>query len=303
MKWDRLRLFNVVAQAKSLTDSAALLNISQSALSRQMQSLEHEVGNRLFVRRSRGIELTAAGVQVAEAAKKLSQSIEDVNQKLITDKTIPSGKLRVYATNAFGSLWLAPRMGSFLDKYPDISLALSLRDAEPKVSPSQPHAEIRMTPIKTQDYIQIKLATFQYKIFASTHYLKTYGVPASEKELDNHKIISYGEDAQPPLDKRRLNWLLWQGKETSARNPYLEISSIYGLAKCVEAGLGIASLPGWMNEETNNLFEILKDLNGPKLDISFCYHEQMRDDPRIIALKDYLQNLIREDVSKFSNTL
>ena len=75
----------------------------------------------------------------------------------------------MYATNAFGSLWLAPRMGSFLDKYPDISLALSLRDAEPKVSPSQPHAEIRMTPIKTQDYIQIKLATFQYKIFASTH--------------------------------------------------------------------------------------------------------------------------------------
>ena len=71
MKWDRLRLFNVVAQAKSLTDSAALLNISQSALSRQMQSLEHEVGNRLFVRRSRGIELTPAGIQVAEAAKKL----------------------------------------------------------------------------------------------------------------------------------------------------------------------------------------------------------------------------------------
>ena len=107
-----------------------------------MQSLEHEVGNRLFVRRSRGIELTSAGIQVAEA-QKLLQSIEDVNQKLISDKTIPSGKLRVYATNAFGSLWLAPRMGSFLDKYPDISLALSLRDAEPKVSPSQPHAEIR----------------------------------------------------------------------------------------------------------------------------------------------------------------
>ena len=108
--------------------------------------------------------MTSAGIQVAAAAKQLSQSNEDVNQKLISDKTIPSGKLRVYATNAFGSLWLAPRMGSFLDKYPDISLALSLRDAEPKVSPSQPPAEIRMTPIKTQDYIQIKLATLQYKI-------------------------------------------------------------------------------------------------------------------------------------------
>ena len=49
--------------------------------------------------------------------------------------------------------------------------------------------------------------------------------------------------------------------------------------------------------------EVLKDLNGPTLDITFCYHEQMRDDPRIIALKDYLQSLIRDDLSKFSNAL
>ena len=73
-----------------------------------------------------------------------------------------------------------------------------------------------MTPIKTQDYIQIKLATFQYKIFASTHYLKTYGVPQVKKSWITTRLF-YGEDAQPPLDKRRLNWLLWQGKEINAR--------------------------------------------------------------------------------------
>ena len=289
MKWDRLRLFNVVAQAKSLTDSAALLNISQSALSRQMQSLEHEVGNRLFVRRSRGIELTPAGIQVAEAAKKLSQSIEDVNKKLISDKSVPNGKLRVYATNAFGSLWLAPRMGAFLDKYPEISLALSLRDAEPKVSPSQPHAEIRMTPIKTQDYIQIKLASFQYKIFASTSYLKSYGVPASEKELDNHKIISYGEDAQPPIDRHRLNWLLTIGKENKRpRKPILEVSSIYGIAKATEVGMGIASLPDWMEFEMIELTEVLSQLDGPKMSISLCFNYELRNDSRIKAFKDFM---------------
>ena len=171
MKWDRLRLFNVVAQAKSLTESAEILNLSQSALSRQMQSLEQELGNRLFVRRSRGIELTPAGIQVAESARQLSKSIEDVNQKLFSDKTKPSGKLRVYSTNAFGSLWLAPRMASFLDMYPEIEMALSLRDAEPRVTPANAHAEIRMTPMQSQDYIQIKLTSFRYRIFASTSYL------------------------------------------------------------------------------------------------------------------------------------
>ena len=59
MKWDRLRLFYIVSQSKSLTEASSLLNISQSALSRQMQALEQEIGSRLFIRKSRGIELTS----------------------------------------------------------------------------------------------------------------------------------------------------------------------------------------------------------------------------------------------------
>ena len=298
MKWDRLRLFNVVAQAKSLTESAEILNLSQSALSRQMQSLEQELGNRLFVRRSRGIELTPAGIQVAESARQLSKSIEDVNQKLFSDKTKPSGKLRVYSTNAFGSLWLAPRMASFLDMYPEIEMALSLRDAEPRVTPANAHAEIRMTPMQSQDYIQIKLTSFRYRIFASTSYLRMYGVPMNSKDLDKHKIIAYGEDAQPPLDRRRLNWLLWHERENTPRKPTLEVSSIYGIARSVEAGLGIASLPDWMEKEMKNLFEVLLNLSGPKLEIYLCYHEQMRDDPRITVLKEYLHGLSKKEFSR-----
>ena len=301
MKWDRLRLFNVVAQAKSLTESAEILNLSQSALSRQMQSLEQELGNRLFVRRSRGIELTPAGIQVAESARQLSKSIEDVNQKLFSDKSKPSGKLRVYSTNAFGSLWLAPRMTGFLDKYPEIEMALSLRDAEPRVTPANAHAEIRMTPMQSQDYIQIKLTSFRYRIFASTSYLRMYGVPMSSKDLDKHKLIAYGEDAQPPLDRRRLNWLLWHERENTPRKPVLEVSSIYGIARSVEAGIGIASLPDWMEKEMKNLFEVLLNLSGPKLEIYLCYHEQMRDDPRINVLKEHLQGLSKREFSRLYN--
>ena len=301
LKWDRLRLFNVVAQAKSLTESADILNISQSALSRQMQNLEQELGNRLFVRRSRGIELTPAGIQVAESAKQLSKSIEDVNQRLFSDKSKPSGKLRIYSTNAFGSLWLTPRMSDFLEKFPEIEMALSLRDAEPRITPANAHAEIRMTPIQSQDYIQIKLTSFRYRIFASTSYLRMYGVPMTSNDLDKHKIIAYGEDAQPPLDRRRLNWLLWYERKTIPRKPIIEVSSIYGIARSVESGLGIASLPDWMENEMKNLFEILLNLPGPKLEIYLCYHQQMKDDPRIIALKEYLQGLFKKEFLRLHN--
>tara|TARA_B100000131_G_scaffold284999_1_gene293980 strand:+ start:966 stop:1886 length:921 start_codon:yes stop_codon:yes gene_type:complete len=297
MKWDRLRLFFIVSQSKSLTEASSLLSISQSALSRQMQALEQEMGSRLFIRKSRGIELTPAGLKVAEASKTLSKSIDEVNNKLISDYNEPSGKLRVYATNAFGSIWLAPKMTQFMEKFPQMQLSLSLRDAEPRVTPGHAHAEIRMTPVKSQDYIQIKLSTFQYKIFASNSYLKKYGLPQNEKDLDNHKIVSYGQDAQPPLDRKRLNWLLWLGRENNPRTPIMEVSSIYAIARCVESGLGIASLPSWMEKDMRNLFEILNTLNGPSLELSLCFHEQLRNDPRIIALKQFLQLHTKLDFS------
>ena len=107
-----------------------------------------------------------------------------------------------------------------------------------------------MTPSVSQDDVQIKLANCRYKIFASDDYISKNGYPKTSSELDNHKIISYGEDAQPPLDRYRLNWLLTIGKENKRpRKPVFEVSSIYGIAKATEVGMGIASLPDWMEFE------------------------------------------------------
>ena len=105
----------------------------------------------------------------------------------------------------------------------------------------------------------------------------------------NHKIISYGEDAQPPLDRHRLNWLLTIGKENKRpRKPILEVSSIYGIAKATEVGMGIASLPDWMEFEMIELTEILSQLEGPKMSISLCFNYELRNDSRIKAFKDFM---------------
>ena len=58
MKWDRLRLFNIVAQTRNITEASYILHVSQSALSRQMKALENELGVKLFLRNSDGISLT-----------------------------------------------------------------------------------------------------------------------------------------------------------------------------------------------------------------------------------------------------
>ena len=289
MKWDRLRLFNIVAQTRNITEASYILQMSQSALSRQMKALEHELGVKLFLRNSDGITLTKAGIRLYSSVQVLASDISKTHNQLLQDMDVPSGRLNVTATNAFGALWVAPRMSKFKIAYPEISVALSLRDSEPRVTNFNSDVEVRMTPSSSQDDVQIKLADCKYKIFASKDYLKVNGLPKTTNDLDDHKIISYGEDAQPPIDRHRLNWLLTIGKENKRpRKPILEVSSIYGIAKATEVGMGIASLPDWMEFEMIELTEILPQLEGPKMSISLCYNYELRNDSRIKAFKDFM---------------
>ena len=289
MKWDRLRLFNIVAQTRNITEASYILQMSQSALSRQMKALEHELGVKLLLRNSDGISLTKAGNRLYSSVQVLASDISKTHNQLLQDMDVPSGRLNVTATNAFGALWVAPRMSKFKIAYPEISVALSLRDSEPRVTNFNSDVEVRMTPSSSQDDVQIKLADCRYKIFASKDYLKVNGLPKTTKDLDDHKIISYGEDAQPPIDRHRLNWLLTIGKENKRpRKPIFEVSSIYGIAKATEVGMGIASLPDWMEFEMIELIEILPQLEGPKMSISLCYNYELRNDSRIKAFKDFM---------------
>ena len=291
MKWDRLRLFNIVAQTRNVTEASYILQISQSALSRQMKSLEHELGVKLFYRNSVGVSLTKAGLRLSSSVQLLAADIDKTHNQLLEDMDIPSGTLNVTATNAFGALWVAPRMSKFKDLYPDISVALSLRDSEPRVTNFNSDIEIRMTPSLSQDDVQIKLANCRYKIFASKNYISKNGIPKESNDLDSHKIISYGEDAQPPIDRHRLNWLLTIGKENKRpRKAILEVSSIYGIAKATEVGMGIASLPDWMEFEMIALKEILSQLEGPEMSISLCFNYELRNDARINAFKNFMLN-------------
>ena len=291
MKWDRLRLFNIVVQTGNITHASSILNISQPALSRQIKSLEDEIGVQLFVRNTDGLTLTKAGINLSKSVYSVANEIEKVQNNLFANEDIPKGKLRVTATNAFGALWVAPKMSKFKDLFPEITIALSLRDSEPRVVHYESDIEVRMTPSYSKDDIQIKLLDCRYKIFASEGYLSKNGTPKNIKELDDHKIISYGDTAQPPLDRKRLNWLLSIGRNNKKpRKSVLEVSSIYGIAKATEIGMGIASLPDWMSPEMRHLTEILPELKGPELLISLCFKYHLKNDPRVKVFKDFMLN-------------
>ncbi len=293
MDWDKLRIFHVVAEAGSFTHAAESLNLSQSAVSRQISGLEGSLNMPLFHRHARGLILTEQGELLSRTAREVFTKVTTTETRIRESKERPQGPLRVTTTVAFGSVWLTPRIKEFNDHYPEISLSLVLNDGELDLGMREADVVIRMLPPRQPDLIQRHLMTMQYHIYATPEYLRKHGMPKSPKDLDHHKIIAFGEDAEPPVE--RANWLLEEGPSPGKqRRATLKVNNVYGIYRAVQSGLGIAALPDYMCKEASNLVEILPELRGPSYDAYFVYPEELRQSKRIIVFRDFLLRKIGE---------
>ncbi len=285
--WDKLRVFHAVAEAGSFTHAGETLNLSQSAVSRQVSALEQSLGTPLFHRHARGLILTEQGETLYDTAHNVFAQLAKVQTQLAENKERPQGALKISSTVAFGSVFLASRMKEFVNRYPDIDVSLVLADTELDLSMRQADVAIRLTPPTQPDLVQRLLMTLQYRVYAAPEYLQQYGMPKNARDLDRHRIVVYGDDAHPPV--ANLNWLLTESvRDDKPRKPVLRVNSIYGILRAVQSGLGLGALPEYMGREIGNLVEVLPELQGPELQMYFVYPEELRDSARIIAFRDFL---------------
>jgi len=297
MDWDKLRVFHAVAEAGSFTHAGELLNLSQSAVSRQISALEESLNLPLFHRHARGLILTEQGELLYQTARDVFSRLAMTEALLTESRERAQGPLKITTTVAFGSLWLTPRIKDFLDSFPDITVTMVLFDGELDLAMREADIAIRMMPPRQPDLVQRHLLKMNYNVYAAPEYLKRHGMPTSAEDLDNHHIITYGDDQRISPPVADINWMLGIGADPARpRKPVLEINNIYGIYRAVRSGLGIAALPDYMSTETDNLVHVLPELRGPKLETYFVYPEELRHSKRITVFRDFLLHKIQEDL-------
>lgn len=286
--WDKLRIFHAVAEAGSFTHAGETLNLSQSAVSRQISALEESLRIPLFHRHARGLMLTEQGELLFRTARDVSAKLAMTEAMLTDAKDRPRGELKVTATVGFGSNWVAPRIREFADLYPDVAVTLLLDDHELDLSMREADVALRMRKPTQPDLIQRKLLTLHYHVYASPEYLKRFGTPKTLQDLEeNHRLITYGDGAPQPLSD--VNWLMIEGMPAGKRrNTMLTVNNTYAIVKAVEAGLGIASIPDYMADGNARLVPVLTELTPPSFDAYFVYPEELRHSKRIAVFRDFL---------------
>lgn len=286
LDWDKLRVFHAVAEAGSFTHAGETLNLSQSAVSRQIQALEEALAVPLFHRHARGLILTEQGEGLNRTVREVFAKLAMTEALLTESRERPAGRLKITTTTGFGASWLAPRLKKFLATHPEVTATLLLDDSDLDLAMREADVAIRMHPPRQPDLIQRHVATFGWKVCASADYLKQAGVPQRPEDLDGHRLIVYG-DYRPPIEQ--INWLAEAGRRPGTpRRQVVEINSIPGILLAARSGLGITALPDYMAPDIEDLVPVLTDLKAPRIEAYFVYPEEMRHSKRVAVFRDFL---------------
>ncbi|MEJ0013506.1 MAG: LysR family transcriptional regulator [Bauldia sp.] len=287
MDWDKLRIFQAAAQAGSFTHAGEALNMSQSAVSRQVSALEQDLGVPLFHRHARGLILTEQGEELFRAASDVLVKLQSVRSRLTESEEKPSGTLRITTTVGLGSTWLTQRVHEFVDLYPTISLHLILDDDELDLSMRQADVAIRLRQPTQPDLIQRRLFTVHMHVWAAPSYLKRFGRPEKVADLDSHRIVTFGVPV--PAYLRDLNWLELAGRGSdNPRDSALKINNIFAIKNAVMNGTGLAVLPSYMVEPDSGLVKLLPEEQVPSFATYFVYPAELKNSARVHVFRDFL---------------
>ena len=293
MDWDKLKIFHAVAEAGSFTSATVILNLSQSAISRQIQSLEDDLNVKLFERHARGLTLTQHGEYVYKTAHDVISKLKEVETSLGDQKNKPTGKITITTVRSFGTHWLTPRIQEFMQLHPEMEVELIFDDKELDLSTRQADIGIFMRRPKQLNYIQKKLMDINYHIYGSNTYLEKYGMPKSIADLNKHKFISFGKGTPSPV--YNPDWALKIGmKDSKKRKSIMKVNSVMGLLLAVESGVGLAALPDYLVFQSKNLIKVLPKVEGPITEAHFVYPQSLKNIARIQVFRNFLYSKISE---------
>ena len=234
-----LASFECVARHLSFVRAAEELDVTTTAISKTIKRLEAELDVRLFNRTTRSVALTEAGTNLLGTLAPALAEIRDAVQEAGDFSQRPHGLLRINMGYVPYAAFIEPRLASFGERYPEITLDISIDNNLSDIVAGGFDAGIRLGHLLQRDVIAVPLGpTQQLTVVGSPHYLKRRGTPRTPHELLEHDCIRHR------LNRARL-WE-WEfrigGKDVTidvhGRLVLDEMRAVLGAA-CHGSGLGL----------------------------------------------------------------
>lgn len=288
---DRLKGINVfvtVADAGSFAGAAKKLNLTNSAVSKNVSRLESRLNKKLFHRTTRSLSLTEAGVLYYRSCQAVLAELEEVELAIIAEDSEPQGRVRIDLPASYGRLHVLPLLLDFAAKHPKLQPHISFSDHF--IDPIQEGIDIVVRiggPDTWPAMLGHRFIGSQQLVFcAAPSYLAIFGTPQSAQDLDNHQCVVYGQG-----DGMVSPWYFrgTQAGDMERRVPpaRIAVGDGEGEMMAVIHGQGIAQLPLWLvqdNLDQGVLIEVLPELATDGLPMNLVWLKSRESQPKVRAL-------------------
>src|SRR3546814_196616 len=283
MNWDDLRFFLSVARAGQIGRAAPALRADPTTVSRRIRRLESSLKQVLFEQDRDGQKLTAAGRALLLRAEDMERCASAIGEE--GREGVPSGILRVSASEGFGTWIIARHLHRFSAQYPNVVVDLTASSGFLNPTKRETDIAILLARPRKGPLLTRKLTSYSLGLYGSRQYLEESGWTSGRESLAAHRIIGYIPDQiyAPELDYLAE---LQPGLDANLRS-----SSINAQHRLCNAGAGLAILPDFIGGQDPELRRIWPDFT---LERAFwlAIHQDVRNLARVSLFSDWLTGLV-----------
>jgi DNA-binding transcriptional LysR family regulator len=211
LKWeitmDRLRemeIFVAIVDQGSFTGASEKLEMSASAVSRALNSLEARLGAQLLARTTRSVRPTEAGTSYLDACRSVLEAITDAEVKVAADQHNPVGTLTISAPVLFGQRFIAPLVNAYAQRYPDVSVNAVYVDRTTRLLEEGVDVAIRIGHLRDSSIFAVPVGFVRRRTYAAPAYLAARGEPLRPTDLADHRCVSFTGVSHP------LEWVFFE---------------------------------------------------------------------------------------------
>lgn len=281
---ERMAIFARVVEAKSFSAAARRLGMSKSLVSKHVTRLEQALDARLLNRTTRTMSVTEIGAVFYEHCARIVEEMEEAKLAVSRLRSEPRGTLRVSASVAFGTLHVAPALATFLARYPELSIDMTITDRFVDLADEGYDVALRIAKDPGQNLVARKLAAVHRKVCATPEYFAAHGIPRTPRALADHNCLTY----------THLHEWHFRGPEGELSVPAtgnLRLNDDEALSQAVLGGLGLAMLPTFIvgkELQAARLQAVLSEYVPLERDIYAVYLPNRHLSPKVRVFIDFL---------------
>jgi DNA-binding transcriptional LysR family regulator len=288
--WDHIRVFLAVARAGRVAAAARRLGVQHTTISRQLATLEAELGAALFYRTANGYLLTAEGESILSTAEAMEQSAVAIGARVSESVGKLSGRVRVWMPPEFASDWLAPELPSFRTRFPGIELLVLVGTRTLDLSRAETELAVQGPRPTQTGLVTSRIARTALRLYASSAFVGRRNLRIEDADSARDVPLLVYTQQLHVLQKAS-----WFQAILTAGTVIMQSNSTHLLLASARASIGVAVLPQFVASRYDDLVAVSDVVS--ENDLWLVTHPEFRRDRKVRAVSDFLKEIAKTGMS------